>query len=240
MRAFVSRNPYNGQLLKEFSFISDSKLQEAIDKSYEAFQFNKKSSTLKSRADKLVKLADLIDQNVEKYAKLMTLEMGKPITSTLAEVKKSSGACRYYAQHVDKFYRAERVKTEATKTLVEYHPIGTVYHLTPFNFPFWICFKGVVPGILLGNSYIHRNSDSTPLTAVAIEELFKEAGFDSGEFLNVFSTHEQADLIMANQKVRGLCFTGSSRAGGVLGSIAAKYCKKSVMELGGNDGFLVV
>lgn len=240
MRSFVSRNPTTGQLIKEFPFISDSALHDTINKSYAAFEFNKKSVSLKQRADKLVKLADLIDQNVEKYGKILTTEMGKTITSAMAEVKKSSGCARYYAENLDKYYRPDRVKTEVTKTMVLYQPFGPIYHIAPFNFPFWLAFKALMPGILLGNTYIARNSDSTPLTALAIEELFKEAGFDSGEFINVFSRPDQADLILGHDKVRGLSFTGSSRAGGILGSIAAKYCKKSVMELGGNDGFLVL
>jgi len=238
-RKIVSRNPYTNQIIKEFPFIPTSELLQKIERSHEAYQVNKKIP-LKKRVEKLKKLGNTLETNASKYAKLITTEMGKPSNAALLEVKKCANQCFYYADQATNFLRTERVKTEGKKTLVEYHALGPIYHLCPFNFPFWLTFKGVIPSMLIGNTVIHRNSDSTPLCGLAIEELMVGAGFEDGEFQNVFTSPEQTETIIGHKYVRGVSFTGSNGVGSIIGSLAGKYCKKSVLELGGSDPFIVL
>jgi len=238
-RKIVSKNPYTNQVIKEFPFLPTSELVQKIERSYESYEINKKIP-LKNRAEKLQRLGSLIDSNASKYAQLLTIEMGKPINAALLEVKKCANQCRFYAEHGGNFVKTERVKTEAKKSLIEYHPLGPIYHLCPFNFPFWLAFKGCIPSLLLGNTILHRNSDSTPLCGLAIEELMIEAGFEDYEFQNVFTSPEQTETILAHKYIRGVSFTGSNFGGSKIAAIAGKYCKKSVMELGGSDPFIVL
>ena len=133
-RKIISQNPYSNQIIKEFPFISNTELLRKIDQSHEAYLHNRRLS-IPQRTDKLVKLANLLESNAERYGQIITTEMGKPITSAIAEVKKCAIHCRYFAEHAEKYLRATRVKTEARKSLIEYEPMGLIYHIIPFNFP---------------------------------------------------------------------------------------------------------
>ena len=165
--------------------------------------------------------------------------MGKPIAQAEGEVAKTVSFCKHFAQNFNDIL-PNQIKTDAKKTLVKYDPLGTVYNIVPFNVPFFLNFKGGLSNLLLGNSLLVRNADSTPLIAKLTEELVRKAGFDSGEYQNVYTSHDHLDMILSSQQVMGVCFTGSSKSGSIIAEKAGKYLKKSVMELGGNDPFVVL
>ena len=238
-RKILSKNPATGEIFREFDFISNQELLRKIDKAHEAFQ-HQKTLDNRQKIQKMEKLGSLLDQNANKYGKLITMEMGKPLAQAVAEVKKSAGHCRYYAENIEKILSPDRIKTEAKKSMVHYEPLGVIYQIIPFNFPFWLTFKGGLPTLLIGNTIIHRNADSTPMCGIALDELFQEAGYEAGEFQNVFTTPDQLEVIMSNKKVKGIAFTGSTQAGSRIAASAGKHIKKGVLELGGSDPFVVL
>jgi len=238
-RAFQSRNPFTNKVIAEFSFLSNEELNTQIQRSWDAFR-SYRQTDLATRREKLLKLASLIDENPEKYAQIVTEEMGKPFTAAIAEVKKAAVHCRYYAENAEAFMKPKLVETEHKRSQVEYHPLGPIFHICPFNFPFFLVFKGGIPALLMGNTLLHRPADSTPRCGRAVEELMIQAGFDNGEFITVYSSQEQTETILAHKNIRGVSFTGSTRAGRIIASIAGKYAKKAVMELGGSDPFIVL
>jgi len=238
-RNIQSRNPYTNEVVKDFPFISDSELVQKIEKSWKAYQLARETDVA-TRIKKIAKVGALLEANPEKYAKIITLEMGKPLKTALAEVKKCADHCYFYVKNGKQILNPKIVMTEARRSQVEFLPVGPIYHITPFNNPFWLVFKGAIPALLIGNTLIHRDADTTPQLGQAIEDLMVEAGFENGEFLNVYSSPEQTELILSNKYVRGVSFTGSTRTGGIIGAIASKYAKKAVMELGGSDPFIVL
>lgn len=195
IRKFISRNPFTNQIMKEFPFASSNEISEIILRSNVGFRQNK-SISLKQRLEKLEVMGSYIESNVKRYAELITAETGKPILQSTLEVKKCQMHCKYYIDNAAKFLKLQLIKSEAKKCYIEYQPLGSIYVLVPFNFPFWLAFKPIIPYLIAGNAILMRNSDSTPLTGLALEELFKAAGFDSGEFLNVCSSPDQADEII--------------------------------------------
>jgi len=238
-RAFQSRNPFTNKVIAEFSFLSNEELNTQIQRSWDAFR-SYRQTDLATRREKLLKLASLIDENPEKYAQIVTEEMGKPFTAAVAEIKKAAVHCRYYAENAEAFMKPKLVETEHKRSQVEYHPLGPIFHICPFNFPFFLVFKGGIPALLMGNTLLHRPADSTPRCGRAVEELMIQAGFDNGEFITVYSSQEQTETVLAHKNIRGVSFTGSTRAGRIIASIAGKYAKKAVMELGGSDPFIVL
>lgn len=238
-RSFQSKNPFTNEIITEVPFLSDDEVNKKIELSWEAFQ-TYRFTDLNSRCEKLLKLASILDENTEKLAKIITQEMGKPITFAIGEVKKSAAHCRFYAQNAEKIVKSEVVATEAKRSQVEYHPMGPLFHIIPFNFPFWLAFKGGIPALLIGNTILHRTADSTPQVGKAIEEVFNQAGFDKGEFQTIYSSPQQTELILSHKRIQGVSFTGSTRSGRIIASIAGKYGKKAVMELGGSDPFIVL
>jgi len=238
-RAFQSRNPFTNKVVAEFPFFTNEELNTQIQRSWDAFK-SYRQTDLTTRREKLLKLASLIDENPEKYAQIITEEMGKPFTAAVAEVKKAAVHCRYYADNAEAFLKPKLIETEHKRSQVEYHPLGPIFHICPFNFPFFLVFKGGIPALLMGNTLLHRPADSTPRCGKAVEELMIQAGFNNGKIITVYSSQEQTETVLAHKHIRGVSFTGSTRAGRIIASIAGKYAKKAVMELGGSDPFIVL
>jgi len=232
-------NPATGELIEEYEYLNEEAITSKIEQSYNAF-LKYRDSDLKSRAEKLNKLGDVLDKNVDKIAKTITTEMGKPIKESRAEVQKSAKHCRFYAEHLEEYLKPETLKTAAKKTQVVFQPLGVIYHITPFNFPLWLIFKGVIPCIAAGNTVINKNPTICPRTGDLAEEAFKEAGFTNGEFLNIGISQKDSEILIKDKRIRGVSFTGSTGGGSKIAELAGKYCKKSVMELGGSDPFIVL
>jgi succinate-semialdehyde dehydrogenase/glutarate-semialdehyde dehydrogenase len=232
-------NPHTGEVFGEYPYISNEELVKKLDRSYEAFRKYRNLDN-KSKAEKFAKLAQVIEQNAEKYAEVIVRDQGKAITEAIGEVKKAAKHALYYSQHIDEVLKDEVYQTEYQKSVVEFHPVGPIFHVAPFNFPFWLVFKGVIPAMVMGNTVISKTASSCPNVGHIVEEAFHLAGFDNGEFQHVLTTQEQSDIVIAHKHIHGASFTGSTKGGASVASFAGKYCKKAVMELGGSDPFIVL
>ena len=167
------------------------------------------------------------------------MEMGKPFSQSLMEVKEVAGFCYHYSKNQEPIFAHQVNSNAQKKTLIRYKPLGIIYFISSFNVPFIGSLK-VLPNLLLGNTMLARNPDSTPLLGLAVEEMVNEVGFDSGEYQNVFTNHEQLDLILSKNSVCGVRFAGSSSVGALVASKAGQYLKRSHLRLGGNDPFVVL
>jgi len=232
-------NPATGEVVEEYDYLTEEAIPAKIELAHNTF-LKHKDDDLKSRTEKLNKLADALEKNLEKIAKTITTEMGKPIKESRAEVQKSAKHCRYYAEHIEEYLKPETLKTAHKKTTVVFQPLGVIYHVTPFNFPLWLIFKGVIPCVAAGNTIINKNPTICPRTGDLAEQAFVEAGFEKGTFLNVAISQKHSENIIKDKRVRGVSFTGSTGGGAQIAALSGKYCKKSVMELGGSDPIVVL
>lgn len=181
-----------------------------------------------------------MDKNAEKYGKTITQEMGKPINEAIDEVKKAAKHCRYYADIMDTILKPEpNVESSFKKSYVEYHPLGPLFFCSPFNFPLWLVCKGGIPALAMGNVLVVKIASQCVQTGKNLQEAFNEGGFGNGEVTIVFTEKDQSEFVIKNKKIRAVSFTGSATGGSNIAQLAGKYCKKSVMELGGSDPFVV-
>lgn len=187
----------------------------------------------------LLKLADVLDKNKEDYAKIITTEMHKPITQSVAEIEKSAGMIRYYAK-ADNVLKPEKIKTEFDVSEVHYDPLGIILGVMPWNFPFWQVLRFAIPAILAGNVVLLKHASICFGSGDAIEQAFSDAGFAKFIFQNLRIGHDDIKSILENPYVRGVSLTGSEKAGASVAALAGKNIKKSVLELGGSDAFIVL
>jgi len=233
-------NPYTGEFLSEYDFLTDEQVNAKIQECWNNFLKHKKTDP-KERAKKFAKMAEILKSDKDKFARTMALEMGKPIKEGRLEVDKAIKECQYFADHTVEFLQSRPIKGSGAKeAYVSILPIGVVYHVTPFNFPFWLAFRGSVGAIAMGNTVINKNPQTCPQTGILAEQVFVEAGFTNGEFMNLIVNQQQSEMIIANNSIRAVSFTGSTEGGQKVGVFAGKYCKKAVMELGGNDPFIIL
>lgn len=239
MRGIISKNPFTGQVRETFKFLTNQELEQKILKAQAGFEIQKRR-TVQERAKIIANLGHCIQERFKEATETVTFEMGKPIADAEGEVNKAIRFCKYYSENYEAILPVQ-VKADAKKhALVKYFPIGSIYYLIPFNFPFYLNFKGGLPNLLLGNTLLARNADSCPQTGRIIEEIMAKAGFGNGEYQNVYTNYEQIDQIFSHDSVGGVSFTGSSRGGALIAEKAGKYLKRAVMELGGNDPFVVL
>lgn len=236
---FKSINPYNGQEIATYKEHSKKEIDAILEKSSTAFE-SWRQVPIKERCKLLVNAADLLRKNVDKYAETMTLEMGKPISEAKGEVNKCAWVCEFYAENAERFLADEIIETDASESFVSHDPIGTVLAIMPWNFPFWQVFRFVAPTLAAGNTGLLKHAHNVFGCATHIEELLLEAGFPEGVFQNLFIHHDDIESIIANDIVKAVTLTGSERAGKSVGALAGKYLKKSVLELGGNNAFIVL
>ena len=238
-RGFQSRDPATNEIVAEFPFLSNDDITKKVECSWKAFQTYSETD-LNIRRRKIAKLADIMENNVEKYAKIITQEVGKPYSQSVQEVQFGAILARYYVDNAEKFLTPKVVTQENKESLIELRPVGPILVIIPFNYPFEISLASSIPSLILGNTILYRTADSTPSLGKAIEELLIEAGFGNGEFQTIYSSPEQTDVILAHKHVMGVTFTGSTKAGRNIAAIAGKYGKKAVLELGGSDPFIVL
>ena len=232
-------NPATGKMLREFEAMDEPAIEQRLQRSVAAFAANRARS-FSDRAARMTRVASLLDERATEYGRLITTEMGKPVKAAVAEVNKCAVACRYYAEHAEAFLRDEQVKTEAQETFIRYEPIGTVLAVMPWNFPFWQVFRFAAPALMAGNVGLLKHASNVPQSALAIEKVIADAGFDRGEFQTLLITSEQVRRVLEDDRVKAATLTGSEPAGASVGSIAANRIKKSVLELGGSDPFVVM
>lgn len=235
---FKSINPYNGKKIETFKALSDIQLTKKLEKSVQAFEIWRKVP-LKERIALMKKAGQVLRDNEERYAKTITLEMGKPIKESRAEVNKCAWVCDYYAENAATFLADKIIETDAQKSFVRHDPIGTVLAIMPWNFPFWQVFRFAAPTLTAGNVGLLKHASNVYGCAENIEEVFKKAGFPDGVFQNLIVHHDKIEDIITHDAVKAVTLTGSEKAGSSVAELAGKNLKKSLLELGGSNAFIV-
>ena len=237
--AIASINPATGEKLKEFPAFSDAEIEKRLKRAEQAFAHHRREPFAK-RAQLMVAAAALLEQEKEKWARIMTLEMGKLLRAAIEEVEKCARACRFYAENAERFLEDEPAQTSAARSFVRYQPLGPVLAVMPWNFPFWQVFRFAAPALMAGNVGLLKHAANVPQCALAIEEIFCRAGFDEGVFQTLLIEAQQVEKIIVDPRVKAVTLTGSEKAGSAVASIAAREIKKAVLELGGSDPFIVM
>lgn len=234
----TSTNPYNGKIIGKHNTHTPIETTAIIEKSQNAFESWRKVS-IPERAKLMRRAGEILREEVETYAQMITMEMGKPISESRGEVNKCALACDYYADNTEVFLRDEIIETDAHLSMVKHDPIGCVFAIMPWNFPFWQVFRFAAPTLMAGNTGILKHASNVFGCAKQIESIFIKAGFPEGVFQNLMVNHDQTENIIAHPAIKAVTLTGSERAGTAIGEIAGRYLKKSLLELGGNNAFIV-
>jgi succinate-semialdehyde dehydrogenase/glutarate-semialdehyde dehydrogenase len=234
-----SVNPYTEQVMNEFMTMSPAEVRAIMARSREAFAGWRDTPVIE-RLSPVKKLGEVLRQEKRNYAELITREMGKPVKDAMAEVEKSATLCDYYAANAERFLAPEMVATEAQKSYVAFEPLGIVLAVEPWNFPFWQVFRAAVPSVSAGNVVVLKHASNVPMTALAIEDAFKKAGFPDGVFKTLLIEPAAAMKLIDDDLVDAVALTGSNRAGEAIGAHAGGKIKKLVLELGGSDPFIVL
>jgi succinate-semialdehyde dehydrogenase/glutarate-semialdehyde dehydrogenase len=237
--AITSVNPATGEVLKTFQELSADELAAKLDLAAEAFAEHRNTS-FAYRAERMLKAAEIFEAEKETFGRLMSLEMGKPIQSAIDEAVKSASACRYYAEHAERFLADEVVETSASQSYVCYQPLGPVLAIMPWNYPFWQVVRFVAPALMAGNVGLLKHASNVPQSALAVEDVFLRAGFPLGVFQTLLVGASKVDGILGDRRIVAATLTGSEGAGIQVGISAAKHIKKVVLELGGSDPFIVM
>ena len=234
-----SINPYTEEVIKEFNLLDRDEVDRQVQVSRKVFS-NWRDIPAMERADYIKKLAEVLMAKKRIYAELMTKEMGKPIKEALAEVEKCAWLSDYYAEHTAHFLKPEEIKTEAKKSYVMFQPLGVVLAIMPWNFPFWQVFRFGIPAIAAGNVVVLKHASNVPMTALAIEKVFRKAGFPDNVFKTLLINAPEALRLINEDLVDAVSLTGSNKAGEEVGEYAGRKVKKLVLELGGSDAFIVL
>jgi succinate-semialdehyde dehydrogenase / glutarate-semialdehyde dehydrogenase len=232
-------NPATGEVIKTFPPLSEADIDQKLELAVTVFKRERKTP-FATRARRMLKAAEILERDKDKFARLMTLEMGKTLKSAVAEAVKCTTACRYYAENTERFMADEVVETGAGKSFVRYLPIGPILAVMPWNFPFWQVIRFAAPALMAGNVGLLKHASNVPQCALAIESLFLEAGFPEGSFQTLLIGSAQVDALLNDRRIVAATLTGSEQAGIQVGIGAAKRIKKVVLELGGSDPFIVM
>ncbi|MEM7726513.1 MAG: NAD-dependent succinate-semialdehyde dehydrogenase [Cyanobacteria bacterium P01_A01_bin.45] len=237
--AISTVNPTTGELLQTFEALSNQEIVVKIDKAQKTFCSYRQTS-FQERSRWLNAAAEILEQHKEEFASSMTLAMGKTLSSAIAEVQKCALVCRYYAENAEKFLADVDVKTDASHSFVSYYPLGIILAVMPWNFPFWQVFRFAAPALMAGNVGLLKHASNVPQCALAIENIFQRAGFPDGAFQTLLIGASQVEEVIADERVKAATLTGSEPAGAALAIAAGKRIKKTVLELGGSDPFIVL
>ncbi len=237
--AIASINPVTGETIQTFTALTDAEVRAKLEKSQQAFEKYRRIP-LSQRAVWMNAVADILEKNKQHYGQIMTLEMGKTLTSAIAEVEKSAGGCRYYAENAAGFLADIPGQSDATTSFVRYQPLGPILAVMPWNFPFWQVFRFAAPALMAGNVGLLKHASNVPQCALAIEDIFTEAGFPEGVFQTLLIGADKVGDVIADDRVQAATLTGSEFAGSSLAEKAGKHIKKTVLELGGSDPFIVM
>jgi succinate-semialdehyde dehydrogenase/glutarate-semialdehyde dehydrogenase len=235
----ASINPATGENLKEFSPFDDAEIEKRLSRAENAFRKYRRT-TFTERSELLHAVTELLVQEKKKFAEIITLEMGKLFRDSIAEIEKCARGCRFYAENGERFLEDEVTQTDAAKSYVQYQPLGPVLAIMPWNFPFWQVFRFAGPALLAGNVGLLKHASNVPQCALAIEEILCCAGFDDGVFQTLLIEPDQVEKVIVDPRVKAVTLTGSEKAGSAVASTAAREIKKSVLELGGSDAFIVM
>ncbi len=234
-----SINPANEKLIQEYAEMSDYEVSKILEQTNSAYQ-EWKGTTFSYRSQLMKNAAKVLRDKKEEFAKLMTLEMGKPILQSKAEVEKCAWVCDYYAENAEKFLANELVKTDFSKSYVSYQPIGVVLAVMPWNFPFWQVFRFAAPTLIAGNTGVLKHASNVMGCALAIENVFIEAGFPQNVFRTLVISSKKVEAVIRNKNIQAVTLTGSTPAGKSVASIAGSEVKKTLLELGGSDPYVIL
>jgi succinate-semialdehyde dehydrogenase/glutarate-semialdehyde dehydrogenase len=234
-----SINPATGELIREYAEHNDADVAKRIARAEQAFESWRRTS-FAERAALMKRAADVLRKERSTYAHLMTSEMGKTIASAEAEVDKCAWGCEFYAEYAERYLDDEIVETDARKSFVRYEPLGAILAVMPWNFPFWQFFRFGAPALMAGNVALLKHAANVPGCALAIEEVFRQAGFPEGVMTTLLVSSDRVAALIEHSAVRAVTLTGSDRAGESVAAAAGKVLKKLVLELGGSDPFVVL
>ena len=237
--AIKTVNPATEEVIHTYDEMSEDTVRDIIEKTHQV-HLSWRETPFSERTKALHRTAELLKSNKDEYAKIISSEMGKPITPARAEIEKCAGVCEYYANNAEELLKPREIKTEMKKSMVVYRPLGIVFAIMPWNFPFWQVFRFAAPNLMAGNAGILSHAPICTGTGQAIEKLLKEAGFPENLFRSVIVNNEVAAYIIKHTKTAAVTLTGSERAGSIVGAEAAGALKKVVLELGGSDPYLIL
>jgi succinate-semialdehyde dehydrogenase/glutarate-semialdehyde dehydrogenase len=232
-------NPATGDIVATFDSLTEPQLEEKLARAAEAFRAYR-HTTLAQRAECLRRAAEILESEKDEFARIMTLEMGKPLAAARAEAAKSATACRYYVEHAERLLADELVDTGDTLSFIRYQPIGAVLAVMPWNFPFWQVFRFLAPALMAGNVGLLKHASNVPRCALAIEDIVRRAGFPADVFQTLLIGSELVRGIVDDPRVKAVTLTGSTPAGRQVAAHAGRQTKKCVLELGGSDPFVVM
>jgi len=237
--AITSTNPATGEVMKTFEADSPDDVERKIASAASAFREHRRTP-FAVRARAMTRAAEILETGKERWARIMTLEMGKTLRSARDEAAKCALGCRYYAENAERLLAHEYISTSASESYVRYQPLGPVLAVMPWNFPFWQVFRFAAPALMAGNTGLLKHASNVPQCALAIEEIFREAGFAEGVFQALLIGSRDVAHVLADERIKAATLTGSEPAGSHVAEQAGKLIKKTVLELGGSDPFIVM
>src|SRR5438309_4521190 len=237
--AIASINPATGEKVKEFAPFDDAEIEKRL-KSAESASRKYRRTAFSQRSELLEATAELLLQEKERLAEIITLEMGKLFPASVEEILKCARTCRFYAENAERFLEDEPAQTDAARSYVRYEPLGPVLAIMPWNFPFWQVFRFATPALMAGNVGLLKHASNVPQCALAIEEILCRAGFSNGEFQSLLIGSAEVGRVIDDPRIAAATLTGSEPAGSQVASECGKQIKKTVLELGGSDPFIVM
>jgi len=235
----TSINPATGAVIRQYPDHTPEQVQAAIDRAHQCF-LSWRNVPIVQRAQFMLRVAEVLLANKEKYGRIIALEMGKPLKEAVTEVEKCASCAKYFAENGPAFLADQNIATEYRKSYVSFQPIGIVFGVMPWNFPFWQVLRFAFPSLMAGNVGMLKHASNTPGCALAIEEVFAEAGLPDYAFQSLLIPGSRVEEVISNPKISAVTLTGSTPAGRSVASLAGKYLKKTVLELGGSDAYLVL
>ena len=237
--AIQSINPYTYEVLKEYDEDSTEQVHSKIEKANNTFRILREK-TFAERSEMMKKAAEVLRQNKEHYASIISKEMGKVISESVKEIDKCAWVCDYYADNAENFLKEEPLNVEDGEAYITYDPLGVILAVMPWNFPFWQVFRFAAPNLMAGNTGLLKHASNVPQCAYAIEEVFRKAGFPDGSFQALMISTGKVNEVLDHPMVKAATLTGSDRAGSKVAERAGKNLKKTVLELGGSDPFIIL
>jgi succinate-semialdehyde dehydrogenase/glutarate-semialdehyde dehydrogenase len=237
--ALRSVNPATGETLRTYEPLSSREIERRLERAAQAFASYRRTP-MEERAAAMTRAAEILERDRDRFGHLMTLEMGKPIRAARDEAAKCAWACRYYAGNGGRIFADEPVETGERRSFIRYQPLGVVLAVMPWNFPFWQVFRFAAPALMAGNAGLLKHASNVPQCALAIADIFREAGFPEGVFQTLLISSAQVAPLLDDPRIAAATLTGSEPAGSAVAAAAGRRIKKTVLELGGSDPFIVM
>jgi succinate-semialdehyde dehydrogenase/glutarate-semialdehyde dehydrogenase len=237
--ALQSINPKNKKIIRTFDELSEKQIDEKLAAAQTAFE-SLRDSSFSERSEWMREVAGILRERKADLARIITDEVGKTLAASEAEIEKCAGTCEYYADNAEKFLSPEIVETDASESYVRFDPVGIVLAVMPWNFPFWQVFRFAAPALMAGNAGVLKHASNVQMSAAAIEEVFAQSGFPDNVFLNLAISSSKVENVIRDERVKAATLTGSEKAGSAVASESGSVIKKTVLELGGSDPFIVL